>query len=398
MSRAGWLDCSSGVSGDMLLGALAAAGVPLEVLGAPAAHLGVALAAETVHRAGLAATKVHVRLPDSPQPVRTLTDVEALVPDPLAQQVFRRLAQAEGRVHGVAPEAVHFHEVGALDAIADVAGACAGFAHLGLDRLVVSPIALGGGSVPAAHGVLPVPGPAVLELLREAGAPAYGGPADVELATPTGVAVATTLASGFGPMPGLAVAQVGVGAGGRDLEGRPNVLRLVVGDASADDRAAGTGLETSTATVVECNVDDLDPRVWPGVLARLLDAGAADAWLTPILMKKGRPAHALHVLAAADRLAGVRAAIFAETSTLGVRETEVTKHALARSFTDVTVQGQRIRVKLGRLGDRVVTVQPEWEDVAAAAEALGRPARAVLAEANAEASAEASARAARPDA
>jgi uncharacterized protein (TIGR00299 family) protein len=408
VSRVGWLDCSSGVSGDMLLGALAGAGVPLELLAAPVAPLGVELVAEAVDRGGLVATRVHVRVPETPQPPRTLADVEALVPDSVAQQVFRRLAEAEGQVHGMAAEAVHFHEVGALDAIADVAGACAGFAHLGLDRLVVSPVALGGGSAATAHGVLPVPVPAVLELLREAGAPSYGGPADVELATPTGVAIATTLASDFGPMPGLTVTQVGVGAGGRDLEGRANVLRLVVGEAAeAGDARGGDGtgpdLETSTATVVECNVDDLDPRVWPGVLDRLLDAGAADAWLTPILMKKGRPAHTLHVLATADRLAGVRATIFAETSTLGVRETAVTKQALARSVTEVSVGGQRIRVKVGRLGGHVLTAQPEWEDVAAAAAALGRPARAVLADASAQARTQAqtgsqSDTAARPDA
>ena len=228
-------------------------------------------------------------------------------------------------MHGTTPEAVHFHEVGALDAIADVVAACAGFAHLGLTALHVSAVALGGGTVQAAHGRMSVPGPAVVRLLADA--PSYGGPVDVELATPTGAALLATHATAWGPAPAMTGTRQGHGAGGRDLAGHANVLRLVVGEPwSGSGHAEAPG----TALVLETNVDDQDPRLWPAALAALLDAGASDAWLTPILMKKGRPAHTLHVLVHPSRAAQVRDAVFEHTSAIGLREQVVTKHALDR--------------------------------------------------------------------
>lgn len=379
----GWVDASAGASGDMLLGALVGGGVPVTVIAAAVAAVApehVALRPEPATRNGLAATRCHVDVADSTTH-RTWADVAALLaaadlPEPVrarAHACFERLARAEAAVHGTTPEQVHFHEVGALDAIADVVGVCAGVEHLGLSELVVSPVAVGSGTVRSAHGELPVPPPAVAELLR--GAPSYSGPGRAELCTPTGAALLTTLATGFGPQPPMTVDRIGVGAGARDPDTHPNVLRLFVGAGST---------EHTTAVVVETNVDDLDPRLWPNVLAALLDAGASDAWLTPILMKKGRPAHTLSVLVAADRLERVRAEVFRQTSTIGVREVPVGKTALERRMATVEVSGCSIRVKIAGHGGSVVNVQPEYDDVAAAAATTGRPVKDVLADAVAE--------------
>ncbi len=291
-------------------------------------------------------------------------------------RTFELLAAAESRVHGIGADDVHFHEVGALDALADVAGACAGLLSLGLSALTAGPIALGGGSVATAHGQLPVPGPAVLEILRAAAAPVAGG-GDTELCTPTGAALVAAHATGFGAMPPMMVSAVGSGAGSRDTAGRPNVARLVLGEPLPAS-------PTSQAVVIAANVDDLDPRAWPVVLDALLDAGADDAWLTPILMKKGRPAHTVSALASEASAAAVRAAFFRETSTLGVRETPATKTALAREFRTVDVGGQPIAVKIGRGPDgALLNAMPEWDDVVRAAAALGQPVKRVLAQAQA---------------
>jgi pyridinium-3,5-bisthiocarboxylic acid mononucleotide nickel chelatase len=379
----GWLDLSSGASGDMLLGALVDAGVPLDLLQAEISRLGVdvTLSTETVTRAGLSATHVHVVSSEQDPPRRTLPQIrlllERLTPPvaAAANRTFELLADAESRVHGITRDEVHFHEVGALDALADITGTCAGLLSLGLSELTAGPIALGGGTVATAHGQLPVPGPAVLEILRGAGAPAYGG-GDLELCTPTGAALVATWATGFGPLPAMSVTSVGSGAGSRDPAGRPNVVRLVMGEPVTTATAA-TG-----AIVIEANVDDLDPRAWPVVLDALLAAGADDAWLTPILMKKGRPAHQVSALCSQPAAAAVRAALFRETSTLGIRETSAAKTALAREFRTVEVEGQPIRVKVGRGDDgAVLNAMPEWDDVVRAAGALGQPAKRVLAQA-----------------
>lgn len=370
-----WVDASAGASGDMLLGALVGAGVSLEVLQSAVDAVApepVTLRVEEVRRGGLAATRVHVEITESHHH-RTWRDVrELLDAQPLAQRVFERLAVAEGAVHGVPADDVHFHEVGALDAIADVVGACAGFAHLGATSVTVSPVAVGSGIVQSAHGTLPVPPPAVAELLR--GVPTYAGAVPMELCTPTGAALLTTLATAYGPQPPMTVDTIGVGAGGRDPEGHANVLRLFVGEPAT---------ATGGPVLLECNVDDLDPRVWPAVIAALLEAGAADAWLTPILMKKGRPAHTLSALVDTDRATAVRAAIFRQTSTIGLREQPVTKHALDREFVAVEVGGQDVAVKVARHDGVVVNAQPEYDDVARAAAELGRPVADVLAEATA---------------
>lgn len=381
----GWLDATAGASGDMLLGALVGAGVPERVLGEAVAAVAperVELRVEAVRRAGLAATRCHVDTAVSEAP-RHWSDIRRLLGDApvgdavrdAATQVFRRLAEAEAKVHGVPVGDVHFHEVGALDAIADIVGVCAGLAHLGLTELVVSPVAVGSGRVATQHGDMPVPVPAVAELLR--GVPSYSGPGSAESCTPTGAALLVTSATRWGPQPAMTVAEVGVGAGGRDPATHANVTRLLVGQA-ADSSPPG-------AVVLETNVDDLDPRLWPNVLAALLEAGASDAWLTPILMKKGRPAHTLSALVPAELLPQVRREVFRQTSTIGVREIAYGKTALEREMHAVTVGGRQVRVKLARLEGEVLNVQPEYDDVAAASAATGRPVKDVLAEAGAAA-------------
>ncbi len=390
-----WVDASSGASGDMLLGALADAGVPLGVMADAVEKVApglVRLVEEQVRRGGFAAVRCHVELEDS-EHHRTWRDVEQLLAGAglhedvrsLAHDVFARLAEAEGRVHGVPAEDVHFHEVGALDAIADVVGVCAGMVHLDLERLVVSAVSVGGGTVSTEHGRLPVPPPAVVELLR--GVPSSGGPVDLELCTPTGAALLTALADDWGHQPAMAVTRIGVGAGGRDPDAHANVLRLLVGSTSdaqalpVRSSTAGHAGPSTRPRLFETNVDDLDPRIWPVVIAALLEAGASDAWLTPILMKKGRPAHTLSVLVAADRADVVRREIHRQTSTIGLRELAVDKHELEREMTAVEIDGQVVAVKVARLGGDVLNVQPEFEDVAAAARVLGRPVKTVMAEA-----------------
>jgi len=422
-ARVGWVDSSSGVAGDMLLGALVDAGVPLRVLqdAVDAVLPGtVTLRGEQVRRGGLRALRVHVEVdgraadepPDAPgaapdrHPHRAWSDVRALLAasglgDAVRERAvatFARLAAAEAAVHGGDLDRVELHEVGAVDAVADVVGAAAGLHHLGLVTLTGSPVAVGGGTVRTGHGRLPVPVPAVAALLT--GTPTVGGPVDVELATPTGAAVLATAVDGWGSQPPMTVSTVGVGAGSRDLDGHPNVLRLLVGTATAPSGARpavppapAPGLAPPRAPaepgarplLLQTNVDDLDPRLWPGVLTRLLEAGASDAWLTPILMKKGRPAHTLAVLVRPDVREPVERVVFAETTTIGLRVQEVDKVSLDRGELVVAVDGHAVRVKTATHGGQVVNRQPEYDDVVAVAGATGRAVKDVLADAAARA-------------
>ena len=383
----GWLDCSAGVSGDMLLGALVDAGADLAVLQEAVDRVGVEpvrLERSTVTRGGLGACKVDVVVTEAPR-TRTWSDVRGLLERAglaervraTALDVFARLAAAEAAVHRTTAEQVHFHEVGALDAVADVVGAAAGLDALGLTHLTASPVVLGSGTTRGAHGPLPVPPPAVVALLQ--GAPVLAGPVPREMTTPTGAAVLASVVSSYGPLPPMVLRGSGTGAGGRDPEELANILRLVLGDS--------VEAPPGSAVVLEANVDDLDPRLWPGVLSALLDAGAHDAWLTPVLMKKGRPAHVLHVLSPLARVAALQEVALRETTTLGVRSYAVSRRVLDRAWRTVEVDGRPVRVKLGLLGGEVVNAVPEWDDVAAAAAALGRPAKLVLQDAVALASA-----------
>ncbi|MGH3377174.1 MAG: nickel pincer cofactor biosynthesis protein LarC [Actinoallomurus sp.] len=384
-----WVDAGNGAAGDMLLAALLDAGADLAAVRSGLHGLAVGpldVAVDQVRRHGLRALHADVRVPPD-DVTRDLGDVTAILTAAVlpeaarefALAVFGRLARAEARVHGVDVSQIHFHEVGALDAIADVTG-CALALH-SLDLLgpaavrVVSPVAAGSGVVRAAHGPLPVPVPAVLELLREAGAPMRSHPAAMELCTPTGAALLATLATGWGPMPGCVPAGVGMGAGTADPEGHPNVLRVVVGEA-----AEPAGWTSTEMHRVDSTIDDLDPRLWPDVLEALRSAGAADAWCSPALMRKGRPGQVLSVLTESERLDAVCRAVFELTTSLGVRISPVERRSLRRDRVEVTSGGVTVGVKRGLLGDRVVTVQPEYDDVRAAARAAGRPVHEVLAD------------------
>lgn len=380
----GWLDCSAGISGDMLLGALVDAGVELALVqkAVDAVVPGVRLTRSDVTRAGIGACKIDVETLVADPPTRSWTDVRALLQKsslapPVRERAlnaFARLAEAEAAVHRVAVEDVHFHEVGALDAIADIVGAAAGLEALGLTYLAASAVTVGSGSARGAHGLLPVPVPAVLALLT--GAPIQAGPVSSEMTTPTGAALLAANVSAYGPMPPMMLLRTGVGAGGRDPGEIANVLRLLLGEPTKAE------VRTTSGLVLEANIDDLDPRAWPGILQTLLDAGAEDAWLTPILMKKGRPAHTLAVLCVSADAERLRRLVFAHTSTLGIREREVDKRALDRTQVLLDVDGQPVRLKLGWLDGAVVNAMPEWEDVAEAARALGRPVKQVLAQAH----------------
>ncbi|MFD1536564.1 nickel pincer cofactor biosynthesis protein LarC [Nonomuraea guangzhouensis] len=374
--RQAWIDASAGIAGDMLLAALLDAGADLEAVRAAVAAVipdEVRLTPHQVTRAGLRATHVRVESTDH-HPHRTWAEIRDLIdratlPERVradALAVFERLARAEARVHGVSVEDVHFHEVGAWDSIADVVGVCAALHDLGVRELSAGPVAVGSGRVRTAHGELPVPVPAVAELA--AGRRILAG-GEGELATPTGMALVTALARECPELPPMRLEATGVGAGGRDVPGRPNVVRVLL----------GTGRQQMEESILlEANIDDLDPRVWPSVLAALLEAGAADAWLVPILMKKGRPAHTLCALAATSRADPVRTAIFRLTTTLGVRERAVRKTALERGWAHVDVLGARLPIKVGYREGVIVQATPEFEDAARLAVQEDLPVRAVL--------------------
>jgi pyridinium-3,5-bisthiocarboxylic acid mononucleotide nickel chelatase len=394
-----WVDAGSGAAGDMLLAALLDAGADLRAVRDGLRSLPVEpvdLELTEVRRHGLRAMLASVRAPRSGTG-RNLAAVTSAISAArlagpvhgFAVRVFGRLARAEARVHGVSPDAVHFHEVGALDAIADVVG-CALALH-SLDLLadtctrVVSPVAAGHGSASTAHGRLPVPVPAVLELLAGARAPIAAHPAGgppaalaepMELCTPTGAALLCELATGWGPVPACTPLTTGTGAGRADPAGHPNVLRVLTGETAATPGWAVTGM-----CRVDATIDDLDPRLWPDVLESLRAAGAADAWCSPALMRKGRPGQVLSILVEPQRLDAVCQMTFEQTTTLGVRISEVQRRSLRRDQVEVTLAGMPVSVKRGHLGDRIVTVQPEYEDVRAAARQSGRPVADLTAEA-----------------
>jgi uncharacterized protein (TIGR00299 family) protein len=390
-SSTAWFDLSAGVAGDMLLAALVDAGASLDRVQAAVDAVipgTVRLVSHEVTRAGMRALKVDVELLVEAQPHRLWAGIrDQVVAATLDQRVrdlvlacFGSLADAEARVHGIAVEDVHFHEVGAWDSIADVVGVCAGVVNLGLTEVSGSEISLGAGTVRAAHGTVAVPVPAVLELSRGWQVTSGG---DGELATPTGVALVTTLASSQGPLPALRVVATGIGAGTRDVPGRANVVRVVVGEGAARGAETTTGeprpsIESQDMVLLESNVDDLDSRVWPSVIGALLAAGAADAWLTPTLMKRGRPAQILSVLAHPEDAARLRDLVLGSTSTIGVRESTLKRWALGRGWTDVVVEGRTVGVKVAHRDGRIVHATPEFRDVEAAATALSRPVRDVL--------------------
>lgn len=379
MSRVAYLDCVGGVAGDMLLGALLDAGGDVERLRALPGQLGLAgveIGVERVERQGVGALHVEVEAPGDRghrdwRSIRSL--LEGAEAPSRAVEIFARLADAEAKVHDVALEEVHFHELGGVDTLIDVCGAVTLFEELGVDRVVCSPLPAGRGLVQAAHGILPLPSPATVELLR--GAPLYGVDGDLELVTPTGAAIVSTLAESYGSLPPLTLERVGYGAGTRELPDRPNVVRVLLGTATASETV------NAEVSLLETNLDDLNPELVPDAAERCFEAGALDVWTVPAQMKKGRPGVVLSALTRPGDEPAVARAILEETSALGVRVSRLRRYELEREERVVEVSGGSVRVKLGRLDGRVVNLAPEHDDCAIVARKTGRSVKSVWAEA-----------------
>jgi len=382
VSRIAWFHCFSGIAGDMALGSLVDAGADLDEVRALIRRLpvdGWSVEAEPVLRCGIAATQIHVHGHEG-SVVRTAGHITALLQEAkLPERVtsralatFRALAEAEGRLHRRPPEQVHFHEVGGLDAIVDVVGTCAALEVLEVDEVRGSTVVTGTGMVRAAHGLLPNPAPAVVALLASVGAPTTGLDVGIELTTPTGAALMAAMASGFGPLPAMTVEATGFGAGSREIDGRPNATQVVLGERA---EALGQG---QPVVLLEANVDDATGEVLASAVAALLDAGAHDAWVTPIVMKKGRPAHTVSALADVALVAQVAQALTAETGSLGVRGSTLERWPASRLEGTVEVEGLPVRVKVsaGR-------VKVEHDDAARVARLRGLPLREVLSRAEA---------------
>ncbi len=358
-----YFDCFSGISGDMTLGALLDAGCDIEQLRAELLELqvpGWELSAEKVWKNGMAATYARVKTEDQ-QKHRSLSAILEILQNsqlapPVRQRatsIFQKLGEAEARVHDVPIEKIHFHEVGAVDAIVDIVGVCIGFHALGIEKFACSPLNVGGGTAKMAHGILPVPAPATANLLQ--GKPTYSNGVQRELVTPTGAAIVATLCDSFGPQPPMTVSAIGYGAGTADLEGQPNVLRLMVGEA-AEKTVPGYDQEI---TVIEANLDDMNPQIYGYFQEKALAAGALDVFTTPVQMKKNRPGTLLTVLCQPADAQALMLLIFAETTTFGVRTYSAQRRVLPREFVKVTTSFGEVRVKLSRVNGRILHVSPE---------------------------------------
>lgn len=383
--RVAHFDCFSGISGDMVLGALLDAGVDAAPIRAALDSLGLAigLEAEKVKRCGFAATKATVQAADQ-EDYRFLPDVEAILARgalsprqrELASAIFRKVAVAESVAHGMPLERVHFHEVGALDSIADIVGAAVGLDLLGVERFTSSPVPTGTGTVKCAHGIMPVPTPGTAELLK--GVPLAPSSVKGELTTPTGAAILTAVVSDFTAAPAMTIERIGHGAGTKDFLEQPNILRLFVGTTSTNDEARMTNDEADTVAVLETNLDDCPAEVVGYCFERLLTAGALDVFAVPVQMKKNRPGVLLGVIAEPDRVAELEALLFRETGTFGVRRTTAQRSKLAREAVTVETPWGPVRAKRGRR-DGFEIVTPEYEDCARVAREHGVPLRVVYA-------------------
>jgi len=401
--RVAYFDCPSGAAGDMIMGALVDAGVPFEALRDELAKLrlpGWSLERREVMKGVFRATKIDVHVHDHDHAgdaaghshahghdrhehpdrnLRAILDLIAASDLPAtvkanASRIFTRLGEAEARVHGTTVDHVHFHDVGAVDAIVDVTGACVGLHLLGVDQVHCSALPVGGGFVTGAHGRIPIPGPGTAELLK--GFPVVDTGVRRELVTPTGAAILTTLARAAGAMPAMTVEAVGYGAGNMELDA-PNVIRLFLG------RAASSG-GRETIMQVETTVDDMSPQLWEVVIERLFETGALDVYLTPVTMKKSRPGTVLTALCAPDRVTELSRVLFEESPTIGVRWTAYQRERLDREMVTLPTTYGAIPFKVSRLDGRVVTVTPEFDEVRRIARAKGLPVREVLDQARAE--------------
>ena len=379
-----YFDCFSGAAGDMILGSLIDAGVPLGEVRRALGTLAIepeAVWTERVTRAGVTATKFCVKGEDGGShghPHRHLNGVYRLIDGSeltdagktRAKALFERLGRAEAEIHGTSMDKVHLHEVGALDSIIDIVGAVFALEYLGVEAIVSSPLNVGSGMVRAAHGLYPVPAPATMRLLE--GAPIYAGQQQAELVTPTGALLVSSYAQEYGPVPSMRVRKVGYGAGTRDFKDTPNVLRVLLGDA---DR----GVEAQTIVVIECEIDDMNPQIFGVLMDRLLGAGALDVFYTPVQMKKNRPGTLLTVIAPPDRREPLSTIVFTETTTIGLRYREMTRECLERETVAVDTPVGPVRFKLARRGGEILNASPEFEDCARIAAERGMPLKDVQA-------------------
>ena len=384
--RFAYLDCSSGISGDMFLGACLDAGLDSQALQAELARLPLGpyqFKVGRVRRGGLAGTEVAITAPGA-QPHRHLTSIEQMIESTVlparvkerSRAIFRRLGEAEALLHDQAIERVHFHEVGAVDAILDIVGACVALELLNIEELTASPLNLGSGRVTAAHGSLPVPAPATAELLR--GIPVYSSGVEAELVTPTGAAIVSTLATGFGPLPPMKIEHIGYGAGSRELAGHPNLLRLMIGTRGSGFGVRGSLSDHQAVAVIETTVDDMSPELYGYLVERALAAGALDISCSAVGMKKSRPGLEIRLLARPEQAEALADLVFAETTTLGLRISTAERRVLDREFVSVDTPYGPIRIKIGRRNGQIVNAAPEFEDCRQAALDRGVPLKDVM--------------------
>ncbi|MGA2076029.1 MAG: nickel pincer cofactor biosynthesis protein LarC [Terriglobia bacterium] len=365
-----YLDCFSGISGDMFVGALLDVGLPLEQLVAELKTIPLGLyefKRTRALRGHLVGTRVEIRVPGK-QPSRKLRDIETLIRDSALSagvkeqtlKVFGRLAEAEGKLHNMPPEQVHFHEVGAVDAILDIVGTCIGLELLDISHLTCSPLNVGSGCVQAAHGSLPVPAPASLELLKDI--PIYSSGVDGELVTPTGAALISSIATGFGPIPPMRVERIGYGAGAREIPGHPNLARLLLGESTEPVRVREGAPGDEVVSVIEANVDDMSPQLYGFFIDLALAAGALDVTCTPIQMKKDRPGILLSVLCTPEKSDALAQMLFEQTTTIGVRIYEARRKILERELVNIQTPYGAVKVKVAKRDGKVLNVAPEYED------------------------------------
>jgi uncharacterized protein (TIGR00299 family) protein len=391
-----YFDCFSGASGDMIVGALIDAGVPLESVRAALGSLAIdrdAVRVERVQRAGIGAAKFHVRGEDAGHEHhhhahggvateahghRTLTQIYTLLDGSRlspagkarAKALFARLGEVEGGIHGTAADQVHLHEVGSLDSIVDIVSAVHALEVIGADRIVASPLNVGSGTIRSSHGLYPIPAPATVRLLE--GMPVYSGTQRAEMVTPTGALLISEYATEFGGIPPMKIRQIGYGAGARNFDDAPNVLRVLVGESDA-------AVPSHTVTVIEAEIDDMNPQLFGVVMEKLLAQGALDVFYTPIQMKKNRPGTLLSVIATPSTREALTSTIFQETTTIGVRHREMTRECLDRESQTVDTPYGPIRFKVARRGVEVLNAAPEFDDCVRAANATGRSVKEIQA-------------------
>jgi uncharacterized protein (TIGR00299 family) protein len=386
-----YLDCSSGISGDMFLAALIDAGVPGDQVFGELRKLSLGFyefKRTRAVRGSLVGTRIDIRVPPD-QPHRHLSDIQKLIQDAslpgkaagLALKTFNHLAVVEGRLHNTSPNQVHFHEVGAVDSVLDIVGTCLALELLEISELICSPLNVGGGRVNAAHGSLPVPAPATAELLKDI--PVYSTGVQGELVTPTGAALVATLASAFGPLPAMKIAKIGYGAGEKEFPGHPNIARLFVGERT--ELIAGMhGLPgDEIVSVIEANVDDMNPQLYGYVLEQALAAGALDVTCSPAQMKKNRPGLTISILCEPDKSDALSQLLFEQTTTIGVRIYEARRKVLDREQVKVETPYGTVRVKVARRAGEVMNATPEFDDCQRLAQEKSVPLKLVMAAAEA---------------